>query len=325
MAAEAVAYQADPDQVQKSSAHAALTAGEVILLPDGRAGVVASADNSAGSVASGSAVNYAVQGVYKVTKTASQVILNGGEVWWDHSAGKAVYAPANDKDFYLGTAFGDAASADTTMYVQLNEKPNYIISLQESAFQHVPVLTAGTPNLAMVGGTARAAFSATAEAQKLDLLSARSFPIGSDWILDAEVEIATNADADVADLNIGVANATHASDADSIAESVFVHLDMGADLNIDCESDDGSTEVVATDSTVDFAVGTAFRLTIDGRNHTDIQIYINGALVLSGSTFTLAAGTGPLKALFHLEKSANDSPGVVNLNKLNVRIMDVTG
>ncbi len=41
------------------------------------------------------------------------------------------------------------------------------------------------------------------------------------------------------------------------------------------------------------------------------RAYINGALVLSGTTFTLEDGTGPLKLLIHSEKSSNDSPGVV--------------
>jgi hypothetical protein len=61
---------------------------------------------------------------------------------------------------------------------------------------------------------------------------------------------------------------------------------------------------------------------IDGRDESDIQIYINGVLVLGGTTLTLSAATGPLKALFHLEKTANDSPGVVQLDQLKVRIAE---
>jgi hypothetical protein len=164
-----------------------------------------------------------------------------------------------------------------------------------------------------------AGFSATAEAQKLDWLSKRSFTIASNWILEAVIDVVTNADADVGDLNIGVANGTHASDCDSITESCFFHFDMGADLNLDAESDDGTTEVAATDTTVDWAVGTPIHLVIDGRDPTDIQMYVNGVLVLGSTTFTLTAATGPLKALFHLEKSANDSPGIVQLDMLRVR------
>lgn len=298
---------------------AAAVNGQVVQMPDGRAGVVQSA------IEAGRLGAAAVSGVYTVAKTASVVMLIGTEVWWDTSADAAILKPGapSGGDFFLGTLTEDAASADTTCRVDINRKPCNVVDLHTSGFTHVPVLTAGTPSLAMVGGTARAAFSATAEAQKLDLLSHASVPLGSDWIMEAIVTVHTNADADVADLNIGVANGTHASDADEITESVFFHFDMGADLNLGAESDDGTTEVAATDTTVDWAVGTAVHLAIDGRDETDIQLYVNGVNVLSGSTFTLADATGPLKVLFHLEKSANDSPGVVELNHLALRTADL--
>ena len=94
---------------------------------------------------------------------------------------------------------------------------------------------------------------------------------------------------------------------------------MGADLNIDAESDDGTTEVAATDTTVDFAVGTPVFLQIDGRNPASLKFYVNGVRVLESTTFNISAATGPLKALFHLEKSSNDSPGNVQLDVLRVR------
>ena len=311
----ATRYQ-DDDFAMDYTAVAAVTAGDVVQLPDGRAGIASN------DIAAGDKGAVATKGLFKVTKTASIVLLDGGRVYFDHSAETATYAPANDHDFYLGTVSGDAAASDSTVTVNLNESPAAVIDLHTSGFEHVPVLTSGTPSLAMVGGTARAAFSATAEAQKLDLLSKRSVPVDANWILDAVVEVSTNADADVADLNIGVANATHASDADSITESCFFHLDMGADLNLDAESDDGTTEVAATDTTVNWAVGTPLYLTIDGRDETNIKMYVNGVLVLDGTTFALTAASGPIKALVHLEKSANDSPGVVEVDHLQLRIAE---
>lgn len=297
----------------------ALTAGQVIQISDGRAAIPANdiAANEAGAVR--------VEGVFRVAKTASVVVIDGAPLWWDHSANTATPVPpltTGDRDFYLGTAQGDATSAATTVDVALNVRPTYAIDMQRDGGDTAVVLTAGTPYLYSRGGTLEAGFSATAEAQKLDWLSKRSFPKGANWVLEATFEVVTNADADVADLSIGVANATHASDADSITESCFIHLDMGADLNIDAESDDGTTEVAATDTTVDFAVGTPVHIAIDGRDESDIQIYVNGVLVLGSTVFTLAAATGPLKALFHMEKSSNDSPGVVQLDQLTVRIME---
>lgn len=318
MTAEAT-YLRDDCFVKVTVPTGGYAAGQVIVLPDGRAGVVAGLN----ALAAGDTASVQVKGVVSVLKTASVVILQGGRVMWDHSANTAtVCNPVSDKDFYLGRATSDAAAAATTVNVSLNEKGSPIISLQESAFAHVPVLTAGTPVGSMQGGSYRAAFSATAEAQKLDLLSHRSFPVASNWIFEAVVNLVTTADADVADLSIGVANGTHASDADSITESVFFHFDLGADLNIDAESDDGTTEVAATDTTIDIAAGTPVHLALDGRDESNVKYYINGVEVLAATANlgNIAAATGPLKALFHLEKSSNDTLCEVRLDVMEVRI-----
>lgn len=304
------------------TAAAAIDAGEIYQLPNGRAAVKAGAD----AAASGDRVTFYDEGQYTVVKTSGEVWLDGDPIWWDRSAGSATcLEPVNagDRDFYLGTAIGDAASADTTGAVNFNVQPSWIIDSTRDNGDTTVVLTAGTPYIFNRGGMLVAGFSATAEAQKLDWLSERSFLLGSNWILEALVEVVTNADADVGDLSIGVANATHASDADSITESAFFHFDMGADLNLDAESDDGTTEVAATDTTVDWAVGTPIRLKLDGRNPSNVKFYAEGDEVLSATANlgNIAAATGPLKALFHLEKSSNDSPGEVKC-RIRVRTME---
>jgi predicted RecA/RadA family phage recombinase len=313
--AEAIRVQ-DPGQAFDFTPAAAAYSGEVVLLPSGLAGVIPS-DTAAGIKGSAH-----TEGVFTLAKTASAILLDGAPVYWDHSAGTASYLPGNDKDFFVGTAVGDSVSTATTVNVNLNVQPRNIVDLRTSTFDSVAVLTAGLPFVRSIGGGAKAQFSATAEAQKLDLLSTRSFPVESNWIMEAMVKVVVNADADVADLNIGIANATHASDADSITEAMFLRLDMGADLNIDARSSDGTTTVANVDTTIDWAVGTAFHVIIDGRNTEDIQVYINNANVLPSSVFKLNAATGPLKALFHLEKSSNDSPGEVDVQLLTVRIAD---
>lgn len=314
MATEANVYQQEECSADFTAA-AAITGGQVVQCPDGRAGVVPSAV-SAGNLASAQQ-----EGIYDVTATSAEVWLPGTDIYWDASANTATCVPQFAAlDFWIGTAVGGKASGDTTGKVYLNRKSQPIVSLRESGADSVIVKTSGTPYGSMVGGLFEMGFSATAEAQKIDWLSCRSVPITGNWILSAVVEVKTNADDDVADLSIGVANATHASDADSITESAFFHLDMGGSLNILAESDDGTTEVVATDTTVDWVVGTPVLLQIDGRDETDLQYYVNGVNVLPGTTFTLAAGTGPIKVLLHLEKSANDSPGIVQIHDCSLLI-----
>ncbi len=316
--AEAQVYQ-NTNDVMDYTAVAAVSGGQIVQLPDGRAGVVPT-DLSAGQAGSA-----AVEGIFTVTKKTSQVWIDGARLWWDHSANEATCVPpltAGDKDFYLGTAVGDVAAATATGKVNLNVKPEYVVDMHRDLGDVAVVLTSGTPYIYNRGGGLEAAFSATAEAQKLDWLSKRSFPVSSNPILEAVVNVITTADADVADMSIGFANGTHASDPVSITESVFFHFDLGADLNIDAESDDGTTEVGATDTTIDFAEGTPVFLCIDGRDPSDMKFYINGVEVLSATANlgNVAAATGPFKALFHLEKSSNDSPGRVMLGDLLVRL-----
>lgn len=318
--AEATLYKDANANALDITAPAALSAGQVLQLADGRAAVVAGLS----AIASGDPATLITAGQVTVAKTASIVILDGGEVMWDHSANSAtIPVYGTSKDFYLGRAVGDAASADTTMVVELNAPlDSAYITLQKDSFASVHVRTAGLTDQSMSGGSYNCSFSATAEAQKFDLLSDKSFALDANWIFEAVINIVTTCDADVGDLNVGVANATHASDADSITESAFFHVDLGADLNIDCESDDGTTEVAATDSTIDAVAGTPIHLMLDGRDSENVKYYINGAEVLA-STANLGDiddAAGPLKALFILEKSANDTAGAVQVRKLEVRL-----
>lgn len=305
------------------TATAALDSGQIVELAGGQAAYV----DGLQAKAAGDSVNYKKDGIITVAKTTDIVFLDGAEVFWDHSANKTILRPANDRDFRLGLAVGDSAAADTSMQVDLNAVQSRVINLQSSGFDTVIVktvvgsTTVEVPQVINRGGATVLSFGTTAEAQKVDLLSQRSFPVGSNWIMEFVANLVANSDNAAGDLNIGVANGTHASDADSITESCFIHMD-GASLNINAESDDGTTEVAATDTTVDAVVGTPFHVVIDGRDESDIQLYINGALVLGSTVFTLAAATGPLKALVHWEKSSDDSPGTLQMIELHVRIQD---
>lgn len=311
-----------PANEYRHRAVAALAGGQVLQRPNGRAAVV----NQLNAVAINDGVNLVDDGVRLVTKKSGEVWLDGAPIWWDHSANAATCVPplvAGDKDFYLGTSDGDVATSTTSANVALNVEPRYIINYKQNGGDVAVVKTAGTPDIVQRGGSLDAFFSTTAEAQKLDWLSMRSFPLNSKWIIEGVVEIVTNGDANAPDLNIGAASDTHASNADTIAESAFFHFDPGNDLNIYAECDDGTNETAATDTTLDWAVGTPVHFAIDGRDPSSLKYYINGVRVLSGTTFNISAATGPLKALFHLEKTADDTPGRVMLHDLTVRLCAV--
>jgi hypothetical protein len=311
----------------RKTAVAAIAAGEVHQLPDGRAAVYTGQD----AAAIGDRTNWKTDGQHTVTKSADLVFTKGAPVYWDHSANAAVLFPASDKDFFLGTCMDDVAAATLTAVVNLNVRPTYKIEMGRNDLSDefltvvvktvVGSTTVEVPDVKLRPGAACMLFGATAEAQKVDLLSQQGFAVGSNWIVEGGFNIIDDGDAAAIDFNVGVANATHATDADAITESCFLHLDGNA-LDLFAESDDGTTEVAATDAAVNIALGTPVHFVIDGRNLADIQIYVNGVLMLGSTVFKLDAATGPLKLLAHLEKTSDDTTADYRVNYLRVRTME---
>lgn len=301
------------------TADAAYSAGDVVQLRDGRAGVVTV------DVDSGKLVGVYVKGRFYVPKTTSMVVLPSSKIFWDHSADKGHLLHRNDRDFYLGVALEDATAAATEVLVDLNVQPVFTVGF-ETGFSSIRVQTAGFVSAVGAGREGvNLEFSATAEAQKADALSHRGFAGGStgaEGIGHFLICVNTNGDAAAYDLNIGLANGTHATDFDSVTEHLVCHID-GASTNINFQSKDGTTTVTSTDSTVDFTAGTPFLVQFDLRDLTDIQVYVDGVNVLPASVFKLNAATGPLKAIAHQEKTSDDSPGNVSVIYGGVAIAQV--
>lgn len=304
MALEAVRFQNDEDVLDYTPA-ADMTAGTVIQTADGRAAVPA-LDISATKLGS-----VETEGVFEIAKTTGIVILDGGRVFWDYSANKAHFKPVNDRDFYVGTAVGDASSAATTMKVNLNNQQVVEIDILEDRALVVPVGTIAAGGFGYpksFGGALGIELTATNEAQKADLLSAARRAVASNPIVEAIVTLAANGSTNAVDISVGLANGTHATDADAIPEHVLFHVD-GGDLSILAQSKDGTTTVAATDTTVDLTAGTAegnkVELWIDARDPSDVQLYVDGVNVLPATVFSLAAATGPLGLLVHIEKTSS--------------------
>lgn len=285
----------------KWTADAAYSAGDVVQLRDGRAGVVVN------DVASGDLADVYTEGVFKVLKNVTCVVVASQPMFWDHSANVAYIKHVNDRDFYLGCAIEDATSSGTTVSVALNVWPRFNSAL-ENGFNSIPVNTAGFPYVIGSGKGCTMGFSTTAEAQKVDALALIGVAPACEGVFHALVNIVTNSDNAAGDFNIGVSNGTHATSFDSVTEYMSVHVD-GASTKLNMQSTDGTTTVAATDTTVTFTAGTPFAVTFDMRDLTDIQVYIDGVNVLPSSVFKLNAASGPLKAVAHFEKTSDDSPG----------------
>jgi predicted RecA/RadA family phage recombinase len=302
-------------------AESGITAGQVIQLKDGRAGYAKT------DITSGHRGEIQVSGLARIAKTSGLVFLSGGEVCWDHSANALHYKNVDDRDFVVGTAVGDWASGETYAEVALNERPRYLIDILRDAYRSVIVGTQALGGLAIKrnGGCLNMLLSATSEAQKLDALSVAGFAIGANAIVEIIFAIVQKGGDNAVDVSLGVANGTHASDADSIGESAFLHLNSN-DLNLYFESDDGTTDVPATDSTDDATEGAAVsnlvHVWMDFRDPADVQMYLNAVNKLPATTFTLNAATGPLKLLAHIEKTAATGIFELDLHALRVRIAE---
>lgn len=314
-------YRLPGDSVHITPA-VAIAAGQLIQLPDGRAAVAPVA------IAAGDKGAVQVSGLADVVKTSGIVFLDGGDVYWDSSASAAHYKPVNDKDWHIGTAFGDVASTTTTMRVVLNQRPRWLIDLIRDAFLSVPTGTAAAGGFGyptVLGGARQLVLTATNEAQCVDLLSVDRCAVSANPIVRGIIRVAANGSGAAVDFSLGIANGTSTTDADAVTEHVLFHIDGGS-LDILAQSKDGTTTVTATDTTIDATAGSAvanrFEFWIDCRDPDDVKLYINGSRVLSGTTFKLTAATGPLGLLAHLEKTSGTTTGTFVVDALQLRIAE---
>jgi hypothetical protein len=269
--------------------------------PTGKAGVY----DTPTAVSSGNYFDMRTDGAWTFVKTAGFVALKGNRAYWDHSANAVTYRKVNDRDFYIGRFAEDASSAATSCVVELNEDPPYDLDICRDPYLSVFVGTQGLNTMGIFrrGGAHKFILSSTNEAQKMDILTKDGFALAANAIIEFAVDVISDGAGTAVDVSIGAANATDSDNADDITDSVFMHLNAN-DVNIYFESDDGSTEVAATDSTIDYTEGTRFEVWMDFRDPASVKMYVNGSAVLTGTTFDVSASVATLKLLAHIEKTA---------------------
>lgn len=295
----------------------ALSAGEIMQLCDGRAGVTAGLN----AVASGDPATVLVAGQFTVAKIATKAVLAGGKLWWDRSASTATPIRTADS-FYLGVAVDDASTTATTVVVDLNVMPTNLIELGKGQWTNAATNGLGVAAAAYGGTELKLAFDAVAEAAMAAVYAADTVPLADGPICEMQVAIYDIGDDAALDINFGLANGTHATDFDSVTESVVFHLD-GSALDIKAESDDGTTEVAATDTTKNAVDDTYFEVWIDARDLSDVKLYVDGVQVLSSTSFVLSDATGPVVPIVHVEKTSNDTTADVRVKAIEVRSTDL--
>lgn len=317
--ADATYYRDGRQQIKTLAA--TVTLGEIHQLATGQAGVMSS--TSVG--VSGDRKNFASANQWAVTKAAGIVLLDGGRVYWDHSANAATFRRNGDRDFYLGRAVGDAASADTSVVVNLDAPEfNYDHDLARDAFETAIVGTQALGGLGLYrrGGAHLFVLDTTNEAQKVDALGDGSFANAANAIVEFCFTVPNDGAGSAPDVSIGIASGTHASDADSIAQHLLMHLDGNATA-IKFQSKDGTTTVAATDSLTTYTEGSALanrkEVWFDMRNPADVQVYVDGVNVLPATVFDVSAAASEWKLLAHVEKTAAADVYQFKLNWLRAR------
>lgn len=279
--------------------------------------------------AGGTAVQtyFDTDGKYSCTKTTGIVLLDGGDAWWDHSANSVTYRRVNDRDFLLGKVIGDCASGDATCVVDFGKRDCHDHDVSEDPHDTTVVGTQGLNTMGVFrrGGAHEMILSSTNEAQKMDILGVDGVAVGANMIVEAAFRVVSDGAGSAPDFNIGIANDTHATDADSITQHLLCHLD-GNSTNISFQSKDGTTTVTAQDSTKDYTesalAANRVEVWMDCRNPADVVLYVNGEEVLTGTTFDISAGAGPWRLLAHLEKTAAADTYRIVVDKLRMRIME---
>ena len=207
----------------------------------------------------------------------------------------------------------------------IGDYPANATALTESPWTKVETNGLGVISSDEANGVLKFSFDSATEAATAALYMQNApFDANQNPIFECRLGVFDEGDDAALDINFGMANDTHADDADSITESIFFHLD-GNDLSVLCESDDGTTEVAATDSTVTLTVNVYARFKIDMTDLSDVKFYIDleaGAgytRVLSGTTFDVSELTGTLTPIVHVEKTSNDSLADVRVDWIRVR------
>lgn len=302
-----------------------ISARAVVQIPSGELGFLDDGD----SVATGEYTDDVRSGAKAtINKTTGVVLLAGQEGFWDDSARQVTYKRVNDRDRSAGVVVSDAASAALTALVDLNKRCAAHLDLLNQPCNSTPVGTSAAGGFGYpvrLGGSERLALTSTSEAQKVELISVDGVAVDAGWIAEFELRVESVGSGTAPDLSVGVADGTHATDADSIVTSAFIHMN-GNDASLFAECDDGTNETNATDTTIDVTAGTAVanrvHILIDGRDLSSLKFYVNGARVLTGTTFSMAAASGTLFLLAHLEKTSAADTFVVHVDKGRLWIAD---
>lgn len=182
-------------------------------------------------------------------------------------------------------------------------------------FEYESILGPGFVNNDEEDGGLEMEFDATAEVALSSIRTPNDiFPVDKGLRLSVDLNITDKGDNAAIDVDVGLGTAlTTNSEADvdhvDMVQLAALHID-GNSLNLNVQSDNNTTDVAATDSTVDFAEGTPFHLDVcvapDGETH----VWVDGVDLGDADHANVSLqvlSTALLAAFLNVEKTSNDT------------------
>jgi hypothetical protein len=167
------------------------------------------------------------------------------------------------------------------------------------------------------------AIIATSEAEKSDALSTPTVAIADGPIFEARFTNVAIGSGAAVDVSLGLANGTHATDADSITEHVLFHV--GRQRPEDLRAVEGWHDHRRRDGH-DRRLGRRdLSGVLDRRPRPGERQALHQRRARAvGLDVQAQRGTGPMKALLHIEKTTGTTTGSIAAEFVNVRSTDLT-
>ncbi|MCH8196446.1 MAG: hypothetical protein IH904_00045 [Proteobacteria bacterium] len=185
----------------------------------------------------------------------------------------------------------------------------------------VDVSVAGntTPLIAadVANGVARLPLDVTSEAQESGLTWGDQRPLVLNQALMIEMRVALQTLPTLLSEAVwGLAGDKNAA-ADSVAESVWFKADGNGVIVVESDDTSNTDDDVATGTTLTAGTFAIFR--IDLLDITDVQFFIDGARVASGTTFDMSQVAAlKLQPYFHIAKASGAGLGVLDVDYCRV-------
>ena len=185
----------------------------------------------------------------------------------------------------------------------------------------VDVSVAGntTPLIAadVANGVARLPLDVTSEAQESGLTWGDQRPLVLNQALMIEMRVALQTLPTLLSEAVwGLAGDKNAA-ADSVAESVWFKADGNGVIVVESDDTSNTDDDVATGTTLSAGTFAIFR--IDLLDITDVQFFIDGARVASGTTFDMSQVAAlKLQPYFHIAKASGAGLGVLDVDYCRV-------